>query len=810
MFRSIIHLIFLAVWISSCHAFSPQLENIFPRGAQRGTSIELHFHGDRLHDAKEILTYRPGISFAAITVHDRKHISAIATMSADCPLGEHQFRIRCESGISEMKILLIGQFPTVAEIEPNNTFDAPQTISLNSTVHGIVKNEDEDFFAVQLTKGQRLSAEVEAIRLGQEMFDAYVAILDPKRFELSARDDSPLLRTDAFAAIVAPEDGLYRVVVREAAYQGSDNCHYRLHISIAPRPSAVFPTGAKPGETVEFTFLADPSGPIKQTITLPESSSSPFAVFCQTDGLSAPSPNWIILHPLDYANEAEPNHTHQQATPLPPAPSAAQGIIQQDGDIDWFKFSAKKGQAFSIKAHALTLRSPLDTVLNLHDPTGKFLLNNDDQGSLDSAIIWDCPADGEYLLRITDKLLKGAPDFVYRIEIKPRAPAISATLPVVERVLSQKWKMLPIPRGNRYATVVNFTRENIGCNLQLHALSLPAGVTMHAPPVPKGTTSFPVLFESTADAPIAGGLHTIQVKSGGDGAPADLIGSLSERIEHVDVNNQGSYHGTSVDRISMAVIQDVPLRIDLTTPAIPIVRNGTLPLIVKITRAPSYAEPFTLRFLWSPPGIGAPVTIDVPKDATEVIYPINANNEAALGTWPIVLLAEAKCPEGPFLVASNLANVTIAEPFLSASIDLCASEQGKPTPILVKLDVTTPFEGNATAELMGLPHGTKSPNITFASNAKELTFPLEITADATVGKHQSLFLKILIPQHGQQISHQLAHGSTLRIDTPRPVAPQAPAPDKSPSPAAKASTPPPHSPATKPLSRLEQLRQQKK
>jgi hypothetical protein len=805
MFRSIIHLLLLTVWITSCHAFSPQLDNIFPRGAQRGTSTELHFHGDRLNDAKEILTYRPGISFAAITVHDPKHISAVATMTADCPLGEHQFRIRSESGISEMKILLIGQFPAVTEIEPNNTFDAPQTINLNSTIHGIVKNEDEDFFAVHLTKGQRLSAEVEAIRLGQEMFDAYVAILDPKRFELSAKDDSPLLRTDAFAAIVAPEDGIYRVLVREAAYQGSDNCHYRLHISIAPRPSAVFPTGAKPGETIEFTFLADPSGPIKQTITLPESTSSPFAVFCQADGLSAPSPNWIILHPLDYANEAEPNETQQQATPLPPAPCAAQGIIQQDGDIDWFKFPAKKGQTFSIKAHALTLRSPLDTVLNLHDINGKNLLNNDDQGSLDSSINWDCPADGEYLLRIADKLLKGAPDFVYRIEVKPRAPAISAALPVVERVLSQKWKMLPIPRGNRYATVVNFTRENIGCNLQLHALSLPAGVTMHAPPVPKGTTSFPVMFESTADAPIAGGLHTIQVKSGGDGAPADLTGPLNERIEHVDVNNQGSYHGTTVDRISMAVIQDVPLRIDLTPPTVPIVRNGTLPLTVKITRTPGYNDPFTLRFLWSPPGIGAPVTIDVPKDATEVIYPINANNEAALGTWPIVLLAEAKCPTGPFLVSSNLANITIAEPFLSATIDLCATEQGKPTPLLAKLDITTPFEGNATAELMGLPHGTKSRNITFHSTAKEITFPLEIAADATIGKHQSLFLKILIPQQGQQISHQLAQGSTLRIDAPHPVA----APATSPTPSPTANTPPPSPPTQKPLSRLEQLRQKK-
>jgi hypothetical protein len=789
----------------SAHAFSPELSRVSPLGWQRGTEVEMHFHGDRLDGAQEILSYQSGISFRDIKVVDAKHVTAIATIAADAPLGEHPLRLRTTGGISEMRLFLVGQFPCVEEKEPNNSFEEPQRIERNSTVHGSALLEDEDYFVCSLKKGERLSVEVEAMRLGREMFDAYVAILDPKRFELSAHDDTPLLRTDTYAAIVAPEDGDYRIVVREAAYEGDEKCRYRLHISGAPRPASVTPTGAKPGETVTFTFLGDPAGPIAQSITLPASGPDPFPLFVQADGYSAPSPNWIALNSLNYASETEPNANFKEASPLPAAPCAAQGVVHQAGETDWFRFTVRKGQSLVIKTRALALRSPLDPVLSLHDPGGKFLAGNDDQGSLDSIITWECPADGEYFLSIQDKLRRGGEHYTYRIELTEKAPAISAALPTVERTQTQKWKMLTVARGNRYATVVNFTRENVGCGLQLSAAALPAGMTMHAPPVPKGSNSFPVLLEAAADAPIAGALYPLQLAATDDGAPAGLNGILKERIEHIDVNNVGSYHGTSVDRISMAVIEEAPLHIELQQPAIPIVKNGVLPLRISAKRAAGFDKEVKLRFLWSPPGIGAPVTVDLPKGANEVVYEINANGDAVIGKWPIVILAEAETPKGTVLVSSNFATLTVVEPFVGMSIEQSATEQGKATGVLCKLEVTTPFEGNATAELMGLPHGTKADPVSFTKDAKELIFHVQVAADATVGKHQNLFCNVAIPLYGQSVMHQLANGGVLRIDAPvvtkvaKAATPEAP---KKPAADAKAAAP------AKPLSRLEQLRQQ--
>jgi hypothetical protein len=802
-------LLALLLACQTAHAFSPALSVVEPRGGQRGTQVDLHFYGDRLSDVQEIILYRPGLTITGFQVIDPKHFTAKATIAADAPLGEHQVRVRTAGGISEMRLFMIGQFPLIAEAEPNSQFDKPQSVPLNSTIHGVVKLEDEDYYVCSMKKGQRLTAEVEAIRLGKEMFDVYVAILDPKRFELSANDDTPLLRTDCFASCIAPEDGDYRIVVREAAYEGSDGSHYRLHVSSAPRPSAIFPTGAKPGETIEFTFIGDPSGPIKQSITLPTSGPNPYPVFAVVDGISSPSPNWIALSPMAYANESEPNNDGKTATVLPVIPAAAQGIISEKKDHDWFRFTAKKDQQLTIKVLALSLRSPLDSVMVLRGADGKKIASNDDQGNLDSSLAWACPADGEYSIEVFDKLLNGQSDFTYRIEIAAKAPAISAGLPTVERVQTQKWKMITPARGNRYATVVNFTRENVGCELTLSAASLPAGMTMIAPKVPKNATSFPVLFEAAADAPVAGGLYSFALTAG-EGAPAGLTGALTERIEHVDINNQGSYHGTSVDRISMAVTEEAPFRIDLEQPATPIVKNGTLALKIKATRAAGYDDAFSLRFLWAPPGIGAPVSVDMPKGASEVIYEINASTEAAPGQWPIVILAEANTPKGPVLVSSQLATLTIAEPYLGMNIAMGATEPNKPTPLLVKVDVTTPFEGDATAELIGLPHGVTSTPLTFNKEAKEITFSLAVAADATVGKHQSLFCKVLVPFNGQKILHQLANGGALRIDAPLVIAAAKPAEaPKAAAPAAATAAAPAAAPAEKPLSRLEQLRQKK-
>src|SRR5262249_28224961 len=157
----------------------------------------------------------PGFTTTKLEVVNPTQVKATVKIAPDAALGEHALRVRTASGISELRTFWVGALPVVEEKEPNNEFTAPQKIDLNVTVHGTITPEDVDYYAVELKKGQRLSAEIEGMRLGGTLFDPYLAILNSKRFELAVCDDAPLLGQDPCVSIVAPEDGTYIIQVRE-------------------------------------------------------------------------------------------------------------------------------------------------------------------------------------------------------------------------------------------------------------------------------------------------------------------------------------------------------------------------------------------------------------------------------------------------------------------------------------------------------------------------------------------------------------------------------------------------------------------
>ena len=229
--------VLLVLFCGQSSAASPSFGAIQPRGATRGTEAVLTFQGARLADAQEILVYYPGITVKKLEPVNDAAVKVTVAIAADCRLGEHAFRVRTASGVSDLRSFWVGAMPVVEEVEPNSEFDKAQPVPLNCTVHGIVQSEDVDYFVVECKKGQRLSVEVEGMRLGTTFFDPYVAILDAKRFEMATGDDSPMTGQDGGCSVIIPADGKYIVQVRESAYGGNGACQYRLHIGNFPRPT---------------------------------------------------------------------------------------------------------------------------------------------------------------------------------------------------------------------------------------------------------------------------------------------------------------------------------------------------------------------------------------------------------------------------------------------------------------------------------------------------------------------------------------------------------------------------------------------
>src|SRR5947208_3046764 len=344
----------LCVICGSLSAASPSLGAIQPRGAQRGTEAVVTFNGARLADAQEVHVYYPGITVKKLEVVNDTQLKVTLAIAADCRLGEHAFRVRTATGVSDLRTFWVGALPVTDEVEPNGEFEKPQPIALNTTVHGIVQSEDVDYFVVECKKGQRLSVEVEGMRLGVTVFDPYVAILDAKRFELATSDDSPLCGQDGGCSVVVPADGKYVVQVRESAYGGNGACQYRLHVGTFPRPTAVVPAGGKPGEELEVTFIGDPAGPLKQKVKLPATADPEFRLHCQTaDGVH---PAGFKFRVANIPNTIESGTNAAVATATPgPVPGAFNGVVSKPGEIDYFKFTAKKGETYDFHCYARRL-----------------------------------------------------------------------------------------------------------------------------------------------------------------------------------------------------------------------------------------------------------------------------------------------------------------------------------------------------------------------------------------------------------------------------------------------------------------------
>ncbi len=472
------------LWVtgaSVAQAASPVLSNLEPRGGQRGTEIEVTLSGDRMADAQEILFYETGIEVTKLEVVNPQNVKVMFKVAPDAVLGSHRFRVRTATGVSELRPFFVGALPVVAEVEPNSDFAAPQAIAINTTVHGTVDNEDVDYFVVDAKKGDRITAEVEAIRLGITLFDAYVSIMNAARFELSTSDDNALVWQDGVASIVAPEDGKYIVQVRDSAYGGNGACRYRVHVGHFPRPVALLPAGGRIGEPTNVKFLGDVLGDRDQTIPLPGADQSGFLVFAQDDKGIAPSGQRFRLSDFPNVIESEPNETHDNATRFAP-PMGLNGVIQAPGDADFYRFTAKKGEVYDIRVHARGLRSPLDPILHVFVAGGGALAGNDDSAGPDSYLRFAVPNDGDYLVRVIDHLGNGGPAYFYRVELTPVKPQLTLSINEFQQYVQP---VVAVPKGNRVGLVLSAQRVDFGGPLTLNGVDLPAGVTLESPVSPR-------------------------------------------------------------------------------------------------------------------------------------------------------------------------------------------------------------------------------------------------------------------------------------------------------------------------------------
>ena len=282
----------IIILANTAFALEHLVEYALPRGAGRGETVTVQFFGLHLDQAVEVVSYRAGLRCSEVRsqkaameetsfTHGGKVkdvVSAKIEIAPDCPLGEHLLRVRTRTLLSEPVTFWVGPFPTVheAETQCGENDVAAQVVARNSTISGRIlpgDDVDRDCFAIDLQQGERLSADLESVRLGTQHHggenDCILRLLGPEGAELGRSDDTALTIQDPRLSVIAPSDGRYVVEVSQQLHTPGERCLYRLHLGTFAQPTTAFPLGGQPGEKLALTLFGDPAGKIETTLTLP-------------------------------------------------------------------------------------------------------------------------------------------------------------------------------------------------------------------------------------------------------------------------------------------------------------------------------------------------------------------------------------------------------------------------------------------------------------------------------------------------------------------------------------------------------------
>jgi hypothetical protein len=795
-------LIFLA--LAAPHALAEQrmLEYALPRGGTRGTTVEVTLHGQYFQGPREILFYGKGIKATGL-VSERpfKEVKARFEIAPDCPVGEHVFRLRTANTLSEAITFWVSPFPTVQETEKkigeNDTIAKAQPIPLNSTVDGQIlpgDQMDRDVYRVELKQGQRLSVEIESVRLGTLPYggenDLAVRILDSTGKELARDDDSALYVQDPVLALVAPRAGSYFVEIAQQMYYPPRLAYYRAHIGTFTRPLGVYPAGGQTGTKIEARILGDPAGERTESIALPKKTGN-FDYFAGSAPDQPPSANVLRVSPYPNVLKADGDGP----TAVPSLPAALNGILAKRGDVQTFRFSAKKGEQWKIRVYARTLGSPMDPKIWIGADAnpGKHILEADDsklaeignvsmrgtwytKDTLDPLTIFKVPADGQYILGVLDTRGKASPEHVYRVEIEPVHDLLYTHITQFDGYQIPRVVGMIVPQGNRWTLDVQLAQgfgNSFKGDVDLEAIGLPPGVKMIAPRFTKGATRMPVQFVADAKAEQQAALIELRAR------PVDKSVKLDSesRQGFALVNRPGElpWHFVFLDKFALAVVQPAPFDITLEQPPIPLGQNGELMLKVKVKRHDDFDGPVEIQTDWLPPGVSKGGTVTIAAGKVEAEYRIQANAKAPAGVYQIAVEATTTAGDafsgvGRVRVSSPFVNLTISDPYLAIDLKHAAVERGQRGQIVGTVRQNKAFPGSAMVELKRLPRGVKQiGKAQITAKDTQVVFEIEADQDALMGLYKEIACEVTVTENGQAV-HQQTGSGVLRVDAARTAA----------------------------------------
>ncbi len=494
MKRRVLALGFFSFWLFGSLGFGqtsyPMLMKLHPVAAQVGQTSEHELESRyNLHGATAVLITGEGVTGEIATPMDLKEgeprpnlqkIKIKFHVSKNARPGVRDFRVMTPQGVSTLGQLVIARDPVAVEKEKNDTAPEAQEISLPATVCGLIdRAEDVDFYKFKVEAGTSLNFHVRSMRLEdkihdlQQHVDPLIALRNSTGTTLATSDN--MFAGDPFLSHRFEHAGEYFLEIRDVRYQGNRYWTYAIEINSRPFVTNVHPLGLAIGAETEVELVGTLlPAETKARITIPADQKPGLAEMTLPGELSTINSVPVVLTDLPAALETSSDNNTPEAAQKISVPAGISGRIESPADLDYFAFTAKKGERFSFEVIAHRQQSALDSSLRIVDAKGRRLTENDDlrlykRTFSDSWIEnWAAPADGEYYLEIGDLNLRGGADFVYFIEAKRAEPYFELYLD------TDKTELTP---GTSGVLFVNAVRKNgFEGDIALEIDGLPEGV----------------------------------------------------------------------------------------------------------------------------------------------------------------------------------------------------------------------------------------------------------------------------------------------------------------------------------------------
>ncbi len=375
------------------------------------------------------------------------------TVAANAEPGQRELRLATSGGLSNPLVFYVGQLLEFSEEASRNIAEQKSQISkvafgpknrktkaelkitLPATVNGQILPGEVDHCRFTATKGQKLVIAVQARQLIPYIsdavpgwFQATLSLYDAKGKEL-AYDDDFSFNPDPVLYYEIPADGEYVVEIKDSIFRGREDFVYRITIGEIPFVTSIFPLGGPAGgkTTVQLKGWNLPV----TSLTLDDSRKTPGIYplsVRKDDHVSNFVPFAVDTLPECLAEKSKHGKSQAQHVSLP---IIINGRIAKPDDSNVFCFDGKAGDQIVAEVMARRLNSPLDSVLKLTDATGNQIAFNDDNTDkgagltthhADSYLTATLPANGTYLLRLSDTQHKGGPEYTYRLRLSAPQP----------------------------------------------------------------------------------------------------------------------------------------------------------------------------------------------------------------------------------------------------------------------------------------------------------------------------------------------------------------------------------------------------